>query len=38
MNADNKFHLLNRLNFSLIYDFMFKSAYSYLLSFKDFNI
>ena len=38
MNADNKLHLLNRLNFLLIYDFIFKGAHSYLLSFKDFNI
>ena len=38
MNADNKFHFFDRLNFLLIHDFMFKDAYSYLLSFKDFNI
>ena len=38
MNADNRFHLFDRLNSSLIYDLIFKNAYSYLLSFKDLNI
>ena len=38
MNADNKFHLLNRLNSSLIHDLIFKNIHSYLLSFEDFNI
>ena len=38
MNADNRFHFFSRLNFSLIYNLIFKNAHLYFLLFKDFNI
>ena len=38
MKINNTFYFFNRLNFLLIYDRIFKKAYSYFLLFEDFNI
>ena len=38
MKIDNKVYFFDRLNFLLTNDIIFNNAYSYFLSFKDFNI
>ena len=38
MNADNRFHLFNRLNSSLTHNLIFKNVHLYFLSSEDLNI